>query len=547
MFEKVIEAIGRLLSLVFGTVGNVVDNINVEKNMIKDQVKSTTIKTKSTLNISVNGESHVNYFKNRVVGEFLRVMSALVPYEYEESSNKYVAYFVRNKRKSLMEYVKFSKNDINDTNADISYTIINKLLSSIGTTTKLGNTKDKVLLVDENTSRCMYEAISGNKAPLYLVHVLDNRIGVGNPAFVYDCWITTVKLISRRVDKYMNNELSSEEDKKLIEVLMTQAGVHMFMSYFKSLNNPFYRTFYKEANIKSIVEGVNYYNSLHFNTNTVIDFSYDSSNKINSKVEISKEKDYTVLQNYGVSLKLLGAINGPFDQVMRRFNYKFAETLLLSDDKVLRRNFLFYMFSTGGVDNKDIIELKEEELVKDAKINDKDASSFNDKVEPVVNKVMKENNFTENEEGDLESKVFESFITDNINIKSSEQSIQKPEVLAPIVLSEDLVSPTIKESSSTIKGEQKVEHKVEVESDIVRRLAQEANSSITVEKSTNDYDRIEKVSQDTSKSIEELLKTPITLWETEDCMKVLGSNEKLESSITRQDILDRLMFLSSRK
>jgi nitrogen regulatory protein PII-like uncharacterized protein len=552
MIEKLIEAIGRFLSALFRKSGDIIDDTRVEMNMLKEQAKVAKVNTQSTLTVSVTGESHVNYFRNRVVGEFLRVMASLVPYQFEQSSGRYVAYFVRHKRRSFVEYIKFSKNHLEDSESEISYTYLNKIISSTGITTNIGRTDKKILVVDDNISNCIYDSISGQKAPLYLVHILDNRVGVGNPTFVYECWIITVKLISKKVDNYLRNDDTC--DGKMIEILMNQAGIHMYMSYFRSISNPYYRTYYKKGAINSIVEAIKDYNSRHFNVNKILNFSFEPAIKGKGSIEFNKEKNQSTLSLYGVSIKFTGNISEKLsNNAISRFNYKFAEILVKSEDDALRRNFLFYLFSTGGLDDSDIVQLKEEEEVEGSKFSDTKVSEFNNKVEPVVTKVMQESNFRETESGDLASMDFEQFINSEITVKSSTTSFTNPTVVAPAMLSDDIraggtIEELRKQSENTSNTGSSVEESDESsskDSDFVRRLQTEATGQATVSRPEDSITQLESASVDESKSIKELLNTPLIQWSSEDCLKVLGSEETLNANITRQDVLDRMMFLSS--
>lgn len=419
MFERIVEAIGRFLSKLFGFTGDFIDNVKVSSSIYKDQIKTTTNNTKATLSISVSGEGHVNYFRNRVVGEFLKVIVSLLEYKYDKESGKYVAYLVRHKKKSLMEYLRFSKDSKEDIDADITYTVINKLLSKDGVTYKVGNSSSNVLVVDDKVSTFIYEGISGKKAPIYLVHVVSTKIGVGNPIFLLDCW----RLIIRIIENKVNNFESDTEDYKKIEVLMDQAGMHMFMSYFKSLNNPFYRTFYKSSNINTVVDAVKYFNNQNFlPKNKILKFSYSVENKSLSQVEYDSVKDKTTIIHYGITIVLTGKVGDIDSYILKGVSYKMCESLVKSNDKNLRDNVLFYMFSTGGIDDKDIVQLKENNETQES-IYDKDISRVNNYIEPTINEVMEKSNFKENEDGDLVSREFEQYI--DLNVKENSYKEQE--------------------------------------------------------------------------------------------------------------------------
>lgn len=556
MIEKIIDFIGRVLSALFRKSNDIIDNTKTEYGMMKQQAKVAKVNVQSTLSVSVSGEGHVNYFRNRVVGEFLRVMSSAVTYRYEQSSGKHVAYFVRHKRKMVMEYIKFSKDRIDDREAEISYTFINKIISSTGVTTNIGRTDKKVLLVDDAISNCIYDAISGKKAPLYLVHELGNKVGVGNPTFVYDCWIMTTKLITKKVQAYLLD--SKTRDGQLIETLMSQAGIHMYMSYFRSLSNPFYRTVYGKGSINTVVEAIKDYNSRHFNTNKVLNFAFDYDNKGGIRVEVDPSREFTTIHLYGVSIKFTGVITETGQYAERRFNYKFAESLLKSDDLDLRLNFLFYLFSTGGIDDEDIVKLNEQQELEGARGSDPHVASLHQRIEPVVATVMQSSNFSEDSDGDLSSRDFEEFIQQDVQTKSKAKELVIPKVDERVVTYETVV-PTDTRTNSTIEGlRQESQNLKEVavasqtesvntdNSDIVRRLQEQATGEATIQRQTEQATKLETITVDNSKSITELLKTPLTQWTSEDCMKVLGSDEPLNANITRQDVVERMMFLSSR-
>lgn len=552
MIERIIDFIGRLLSAIFRKSNDIIDNTKTEYGMIKQQAKVAKVNTQSTLSVSVSGENHVNYFRNRVVGEFLRVMSSLVVYQYEKSSGKHVAYFVRHKRRSAMEYIKFSKDRLDDKEAFISYTYINKIISSTGVTTNVGRTDQKVLLVDDAISNCVYDSISGKKAPLYLVHVLGDKVGVGNPTFVYDTWILTTKLISKKVKAYIMD--SNTRDGQLIETLMSQAGIHMYMSYFRSLSNPFYRTVYGKGTINTIVEAIKDYNGRHFNVNKILNFSFDYENKGGVRVDIDPSREFTTLHLYGVTIKFTGVISEVGENAARRFNYKFAESLLKSEDLDLRVNFLFYMFSTGGIDDQDIVRLNEQEQIEGAKTSDPAVTALHQRVEPAVKTVMEASNFEEGPDGDLASRDFEEFIQQDVQAKSKVGEVVVPKVDEVLVTYADTYA-TDQTTDSRIKSDnQRIDSEVKVtqasnttddRSDFVRRLEEEATGNTSGQRQVQESERAETIVVDDSKSFNELMNTPLTQWTSEDCMKVLGSEQPLNANITREDVLQRMMFLTT--
>lgn len=589
MFERIIEAIGRFIASLFRRSSEFIEDTKVESNLFKEQAKVSAINAKSTLNISMQEGAYVNYFRNRVIGEFLKVLATLVPYKYEEDSGKYIAYFVRHKRKSMMEYIKFVKTNENDKDADISYTVVNKMLSSTGITMRLGNSGDNVLVVDDAVSSCIYDSISGKKAPLYLLHVLDKRVGVGNPAFVYDAWVLTVKLISKKVDNFLSSS-QNEKDVFLVNNLMSNAGIHMFMSYFKSLDNPYYRMYYKPCSLKSMSDGVKYYNSLYFNTNKITKFTFVDGSREKCHVLVNHNKRTSELSLYGATITFTGIITEEGEAAGKRFNYKLAETLLKTEDETLKRNFLFYLFSTGGIDDKDIIELNEEKDIDSSKTQDKEAVEFNKKVEPVVQKVMVDSGFKEDESGDLASADFSDFVESDVKAKYNNPNPVVPKEEEPIATSNDVKPSDLdskpeevveepkkveeaekveevkeevkevvrgsnaidnlqKESSQTYINEEKKEPKVEDKpknsSDFVRALKKEADGEATTQRPTSDYEKLESKGAEI-RDINQIISKPITQWDDEDCTTILGSDfDFSKSNFSKTDVLDRVLFLSN--
>lgn len=557
MLEKIIDFIGRALSVIFRKSNDIIDNTKTEYGMVKQQVKVAKVNTQSTLNISISGENHVNYFRNRVIGEFLKVMSSLVSYKYDESSGKYVAYFVRYKRKFVMEYIKFSKDKIDDIESFVSYTYINKIISSTGVTTNIGKTNQKVLLVTDSISTCVYDSISGKKAPLYLVYVLGDKIGIGNPTFVYDSWVLITKLIDKKVQSYISDK--DTRDGKLIETLMSQAGIHMYMSYFRSLTNPFYRTSYLKTSITSISSAVKDYNSRHFNSNKILNFSFDYENKGDIKIEISPNKDFSIVSLYGITIKFTGVISESGQYAAERFNYKIAQSIIKTEDASLKYNFLFYMFSTGGIDDEDIVKLNEEKEIKEDNTVDSSIAVLNQRVEPVITDVMNSSNFNEGSDGDLVSRDFEEFIEQNISSKVNNSEIVVPKVDDSTMYYSDTLSKeerilsnieSLRKESETLKEvivTSKESIKVNNNTDIIRNLREQAVGDVLSERQVDTSKRLQSKFVDSSNSVKDLLNTPLIQWSSEDCMKVLGSDEPLNANITRQDVLERMMFLSTQR
>lgn len=559
MFEQIIEAIGRFIAALFRKSGEFIEDAKVEANLMKEQARVSSVNAKSTLSVSFSEGSYVNYFRNRVIGEFLRVMSSVVPYKYEPKSGKYVVYFVRHKRKNYMEYIKFSKDTEESKNVDISYTVINRMMSSTGITSKIGNTSKKVLLVDDAVSSCIYDSISGRKAPLYMLHVLEDKVGVGNPTFVYDCWILTTKIIMKKTVAYINGGTDAN-DKQMIESLTSSAGIHMFMSYFQSLTNPFYRTSYGSSKINSMASAVKLYNSLHFNTNKILSFTYNKCEKNKGRVEVDQQRDRTTLSLYGAEVIFTGKITESAEMAISRFNYKFAETLLTSDDLALRRNFAFYMFSTGGIDDKDIIQLWEEDEVANSKVSDPSYTDINNRVEPVVKKVMYDSGFKEDDSGELVSKDFSEFIDAEVKQKANTPAIEVPKEVEPVYVeiggdtkvtevpsSKDAIAELHNESKS-VKDE--INHSQKAESlsnensrgskDIVSMLRSDAG--FDGESVTSRSDNVEYVAPSNSDSSVNKIDKPIISWTFEDCMSALGG-ATYDSHITKEDIISRMMFL----
>ena len=588
MFERIIEAIGRFIASLFRKSSEFIEDTKVESNLFKEQAKVSAINAKSTLNISMKEGSYVNYFRNRVIGEFLKVLATLVPYKYEEDSGKYSAYFVRHKRKSMMEYIKFVKNNENDKDADISYTVVNKMLSSTGITMRLGNSGDNVLVVDDAVSSCIYDSISGKKAPLYLLHVLDKRVGVGNPAFVYDAWVLVVKLISKKVDSFLSPN-QSEKDVFLVNNLMSNAGIHMFMSYFKSLDNPYYRMYYKPCSLKSMSDGVKYYNSLYFNTNKITKFTFVDGSREKCHVLVNHNKRVSELSLYGATITFTGIITEEGEAAGKRFNYKLAETLIKTDDEILKRNFLFYLFSTGGIDDKDIIELREEKDIDSSKSQDKEAVEFNKKVEPVVKKVMVDSGFKEDESGDLASADFSEFVESDVKAKYNNPNPVVPKEEEPIATSNDVKPSDLDNELEEIEEPKKVEKVEEVKevkevkevenvgpnaidnlqkqssktyipkdeepkvenkpnsSDFVRALQQEADGAATTQRPSNEVEKLESKGAKI-RYINEIISKPISQWDDEDCTTILGGNfDFSKSNISKQDVLDRALYLKDNR
>lgn len=548
MFERIVEWIGNFLSSIFRKGGDIMDDARVEANMFKEQARATKTKTAATFNISISGESHVNYFRNRVIGEFLRVMVAFVPYKYDNTTGRFVVYFVRNRRRSVVEYIKFSKPTMECKNADISYTVINKIISSTGMTTDIGNTQDKVLHINDMVSTCIYDSIDSKKAPLYLVHDLDGDIKVGNPTFVYKCWVVMCKLIIRRVDAYCNRpEGTPSKDSELIEKLMTQAGIHMFMSYFRSIDNIFYKNCYRTATINKIVDAINRYNDNHFNVNKITKFSYEPDTN-RCSVEVSEDKKFSIFNLQGVTIKFSGVITETGDAAMRRFNYKLAEVLLRAEDEVLKRNFLFYIFSTGGIEDNEIVKLQEEQE-QSKTYSDFIITNLNERVEPTVGLVMADSGFKENVDGDFSSKVFEQAADTEVAMESNTEKIAAPIILPPTVTPiENSKIDKLKEESQSIRIEESttIPKIGSNRLDPVNVLRQDTGDSGVSQKPETSKGIMDSIVEE-DVDFRDLRSIPLAQWTSEDCLAMLGSDESLDNGVTRQDIVERMMFLSNKK
>lgn len=531
MFETIIDFIGNLLSSIFGRFADFIEDRKVSLNMMKEQVSQTKTQTTSTLSVSISENSHVNYFRNRVIGEFLKVIVSLIPFKYDCESNKYVSYFVRRKNRSTMEYIKFSKNKENDTDADVSYTYINKVISKTGVTTNIGNTSQTVLLVTDVVSNCIYDAISGYKSPLYLCNVLDDAVNIGNPTFIIDCWVLMVRAINISVSRYFSDNSSIEHKK--VNILMEQAGMHMFMSYFKSIKNPFYRELYKQSSISSISEAIKVYNSLHFNTNKIVGFSFKENSSNSCSIEYSDNDKFTFINAYGITLKVTGIIRDTKETVFKRFNHKLSESILKSNDHALVRNFVSYVLSTGGIELEDINTiLTEEDYINNNQdsYQDTSMSNMNDSIEQAVDKVMEDSNFKEDENGDLVSIDFKSFIDTDVKTKVKSKQTVIPKEDSPIIVLRNDNRVVNNNSIPIVKHDDSNE-------DIVRKL-----HSMTTGKESN-LERPE-ISEKSVKYVSQCITKPLVQWSLDECKEALEYNYIFDSDINRSDVIDRMLFLS---
>lgn len=500
MIEAIIVAISNFFSKILRTykkvnttVVNAVDNVNTQIYSAKNTISST-------VSITLSNVSHINYFKNRVIGEFLRIIVELVSYVYDNESDKYVVYLVRRNTKLTMEYIKLSKDKEDSKDADITYTIINKLISKRGTTTYVGNTSQVVLNVTDAVSDCLYSALEEGKAPLYVVNVLDNiNMSVYHTTYYNECWIIASKLIKRRVNTYI--KIPIEDDIKFIDSLVQMAGTHLFMSYFKSVDNPFYRMYYKDTDNNSIVKSINDFNSKVYNTDKILDISYDSSDKSDAILTRINTSNNYILKYYGIIIKFTSKTisnTTTAKSIMDRFNYKLSEEILKSNDKIIRDNFLFYIFSTGIAStllSKDDIS---KEIPSDVIIND-----INDSVENTVIEDMNELGFKEDDSGSFISKLF----------KESVESIV----------------------TSSIEGKIVVPTKAVVTHPIV---IQDIPTEVSIDAITELEPTI---------SVESTMK-PLIDWNIEDCTDFLcNENCVTPKGIERQDILNRLLYLQQKR
>lgn len=582
MFEKIVEAIGRFLSKLFGGFGDTFIDMKVNSSMAKNQAKAATLQAKSTLSISMSEESLVNYFSNRVVGEFLKILASVSPYKYEESSNSYVAYFVSRRNKNNIHYIKFSKKDLDDRDADVAFTYINKMISKTGLTSKLGNTKDNSLLVDDVVTSCVYNAISGTKAPMYLCHYIPGgNVDIGDGSFFIDTWMLTVKAINMDVEKYFRDSNCSEY--KNVERLMTQAGMHLYMSYFKSTGNPFYRTSYLETETNTIVKAVKLYNQEQFNVNKIVSISFDKSSRISPVVKSVPGKNRFIIEAYGLSVTFTGSTSDDGVTAFQKFNYKLAESLAKSSNINLRRNFIFYVLSTGGTvsinGNEDSTQYN----------NDRVMTQYNANVEPYVKKVMDSANFVEDDNGDLASKDYTTFIEAEVKEKAKDKNPTIPEPSAPIISEKapdivisdyvDAISSSVDSMDNDAVGTNEIDKPIrsrvvtdgtnpELKSNSVIDSLKESSEKVVdskVRKVEDEstytgenyiktlHDQADSVDSTTEgddtksdevKYISKVNTKPIIKWTLEECKEALKGDYVFDTGFTKDDVKDRLIYLS---
>lgn len=539
MIEELMEKIARFISNFFRRAGEKVEDSKLEYNMSRTQMKDTKANVKSMLKVSVSEKTTINYFENRVIGELLKLVSYVVEYKYEAKTKTYVAYLVRRKKKNTMEYIKFYKYNEQDTDANITYTLINRIISNKGVTVDIGNTKDTNLVVTPEISRCLYDSITPDKAPLYLVHVLNDEINIGNPKYVYECWVLMCKVISNKVERYRVDVALQKQVDKLVD----RAGIHLFMSYFKTTNNPFYKKYYSYNEINDLLGAVIDYNSRHFNTNKILDFYYDGNNKTKGIIKSATDKSISHISLYGVNIKVSPALNSNTDINIKSLNYKFANVLLKSEYKEIRDNFLFFIYSTGGIDDEDIIELKEQELFGKNKYTDDVINEMNNTLEKDVETIMSESGFTEGENGEYSSEEFKSYIDALVEDLSNSNDTSYP--TAEYIVYEPVREPLFEEQEEYVSPTKEEVKETTVEDDIVKRLEVDATGRSTVSNEDTKSNLVDSIVEE-EKSIEDIIKIPLIQWTKEDCVKMIGTDMKLEN-ISKQDIFDRMMFLSEKK
>ena len=554
LLEKIIDIIGRLLSKIFGRLDDIKNDVQVKTNKSKEQINVAKTQTKSTLNISISGEQHVDYFKGRVIGEFIKVLASYVPYRYEQSSKKYVAYFVRKRNRNVIEYIKFSKDSKESKSVDISYSYINKLISKNGIRSEMGNTTDSTLVLDSDVISGISYAVSGKKSPYYLCFVEPKKtVEVGNPTFIVDSWLSVMNLIKVLTNNYFK-DFNSKQYKE-VEGLMQRAGFHMVMSYFKSVKDPYYRTAYRTCHLKTIVDAIKDYNSLHFNSNKITNFTYDKD-YIREKPNFSMREDGFTVRGYGICVTYTGKPIVNESKAFEEYGYKLASFIAKNNDKDLCFNFIFYIISTGGIHDADIVELKE--LYKEvSKETDSSIVEVNNSVEPEVSTIMEESNFIEDEDGDLTSKLFESTISDNVKAKASTiEPASIPEVMEPIKVKDISIKEEEVKTEDTFVSPVKAmieEAKVVQKED----TSEEEHSIKPKEFNTNSLDMIsalkQTVEEDTDvkvvggiKKVSEVISKPPVDWTLEECKEIL-KGEYYFDTIKREDVIDRMLFLSAKE
>jgi hypothetical protein len=488
MFERIIYFIGRCLSNIFGFVSSIKDNITVETNMMKNQVKSTTIKTKSMINVSISEDSHINYFNKRVITEFLKVIASLLEYKYNKDSNLYVVYLVRKKNKYNIEYIKFTRDNKESKITNITYTYINKLISTTGISVNIGRTDKDILNIDENVIKCVLDSINTNKSPLYILYNINDNIEIGNDNFIYDCWVLTSKIILHKTESYFNNKSYFNE----VEYLTKKAGLHVVMSYFKSINNIFYNNIYKQSNIKTIVDIITEYNSLNTTKYGILDFYYSKSSKDRFKYEIVKNNNYTIIGSYGLYLRLDGIIENPNITLFDKIGLELFNTILNTKDFNLSKNIISYLFSIGNMSEDDINKIKEEIDISGPKYQDRGMEELNSKVEKPLDIVMEYNKFTENEEGDFESELYKN---------------KKEFYLKDIISNNNIINPVINEPSIIFDSKDKIDN---IENKI---------------KDINSFDKLKEIYRESLDNIDldNVLDKPIAFWTEDECLKILSN------------------------
>lgn len=402
MLESIVDFIGRLLSKIFGIFTKIGDGVEDVRRATSGAGKVVS-QAKTTLSVSVTGESHVNYFRGRIVGEFIKVLSLFAPTKYDPKTGAYVAYFMRKSTKTCVEYLKFYKDTETSDVTHIAYYRQNKLISKKGTTFLLGTNDSSNLSTDDNVIKCVSETLSG-RAPMYLCHEEPRvNVSVGSPMFFTGIWAVTIRAVQNRVQKYLDGD---EEVKKDVESITSKAGLHLFMSFFKSFKEPMMDAGYGKCSITRVADGVTNYNKGHFNTQKILEFKYSKEATGESISAIEGSKDVKLVY-HGTELRVTNCSTNETPKVLAtRLNRKVADSLLLSDDRNLARNFLFFIMATGVSDMADIIHECRTEMNDAVGYPDAEVDTLNENVEPVVTKVMYDTGFTVDDKGEFVSDVF---------------------------------------------------------------------------------------------------------------------------------------------
>lgn len=539
MIERIFTAIGRFFSSIFSFFGDKVEDVKISTANTKQQVKSAA----KNISHSFSVNNTTNYYKNRIIGEFLRFIAGYLTYNFDKEVSTYSAYLVRHPSKFTMEYFSFMKYKKEDKVVYISYTVINSIISKTGVTYNIGSTEDKVLAVKDFMSKSIYNAISKKKAPLYVCS--STKDTVGDVKFVYDNWIYMTRLIV---------DLSFVEGHGPTQDLMNIAGFQLVMSYFDSLKDKWFENVYKPSTMKKLYDFVEYYNSLAFNQNKIISFNYDKEYR-----SVSKAEGKTII-HYGIIIEYADELTKSSLKPIESYSYKFIDTMLKTRDMQLYRNFLVFVIATGSVHCPELTKITEEDDKPVA--SDEIVNKMNDFVEEDINTEMKKAGFDfKDDNSDAESQVFETtmdgYVDQSFNItfsKLPKPSVNTVELEDSSNTPEKVFRRRQKTKDSAIRFDIKDSDKIvvnEVEHstiqkpdsyDVIEKLKSEANKEYTTQ---NDTTSSVKETVPTNITVESIMKKNLIDWTYDECLFALN-NLKPDSGIRRFDVIQRLQYLESK-